>query len=609
MKTFLRILRYTPNIGLRLVWFFVFSILGIIFGAFNIVLVIPMLQVLFSRNIDEPIPPIPEFSVSSDYIVGVFQHYFRLIIQENGSLNALLFVCGLIVLCVLFANVFRFLERVVATKIRVDLVRNIRLDIFDNVSRLHIGFFNSERKGDLISRFTNDVQEVEVAVMNSLKAVLKEPITIIVYFSILFTISAKLTFFTLLVLPVMGGALAEIIKRLKRQAKQSQESLGRIVNILDETFGGMRVVKAFNARGFIIRKMEEESEYYRKVNKSMSYKNELASPVSEVLGVMIVAVIIFFGGNMVLSEDSSLAPDVFLGFLAIFSMIIQPAKAFSNGITALQKGTASANRIFETIDTVPAIRSAPDAIKLELFQSEIEFRNVSFAYNSEYVLKDINLIIPKGKMIALVGPSGGGKSTLADLVPRFYDPTKGEVRIDGHALTKYNVTSLRQQLGIVTQESILFNDTIFNNIAFGMPNATEEQVMEAAKVANAHDFILQTEEGYQTYIGERGSKLSGGQRQRLSIARAVLKNPPILILDEATSALDTESEKLVQEALFNLMKNRTSIVIAHRLSTIQHADEIVVIQNGEIAERGSHEELTKLNGVYRKLSDFQNNDH
>ncbi|GAB1445627.1 ABC transporter ATP-binding protein [Flammeovirgaceae bacterium] len=568
-----------------------------------------MLQVLFSRNINDPVPVLPDFSLSSDYVVGVFNHYFRLIIQENGSLNALLFVCGLIVLCVFLANAFRFLERVVATKIRVDLVRNIRLDIFSNVSRLHIGFFNSERKGDLISRFTNDVQEVEAAVMNSLKAVLKEPITIIVYFVMLFIISAKLTFFTLIVLPVIGGVLAEIIKRLKRQAKQSQESLGRIVNILDETFGGMRVVKAFNARGFIIRKMEEESDYYRKVSKSMSYKNELASPVSETLGVMIVAGIIFFGGNMVLSKDSSLAPETFLGFLAIFSMIIQPAKAFSNGITALQKGTASANRIFETIDTEPLIQSPPDAITIEQFQSEIEFINVSFAYNSERVLKNINLKIPKGKMIALVGPSGGGKSTLADLVPRFYDPTEGEVKIDGHALTRYNITSLRNQLGIVTQESILFNDTIFNNICFGSPKASEQDVIAAAKVANAHDFIMQSENGYDTIIGERGSKLSGGQRQRLSIARAVLKNPPILILDEATSALDTESEKLVQEALFNLMKNRTSIVIAHRLSTIQHADEIVVIQDGGIVERGTHAELTQKDGVYRKLSDFQNNDN
>ncbi len=589
----------------RLIWFFIFSVLGIIFGAFNIVLVIPMLQVLFSRNINEPIPALPDFSISSDYLVGVFNHYFRQIIQDNGSLNALLFVCALIVLCVILANVFRFLERVVATKIRVDLVRNVRLDIFRNVSGLHIGFFNDERKGDLISRFTNDVQEVEFAVMNSLKAVLKEPITIVVYFIVLFTISAKLTLFTLLVLPFTGGVLAEIIKRLKRQAKQSQESLGRIVNILDETFGGMRVVKAFNARNFIIRRMEDESEYYRKVNKSMSYKNEMASPVSEILGVMIVAAIIFFGGNMVLSENSSLDPEVFLGFLAIFSMIIQPAKNFSNGITALQKGTASANRIFQIIDTEPVIRNKPNAIKLARFEREIAFRGVSFAYNTENVLKDIELVIPKGKTIALVGPSGGGKSTLADLVPRFYDPTKGEVQIDGQSITDYEVESLRKQMGIVTQESILFNDTIFNNIAFGLPEATEEDVIKAAKVANAHDFITQTEEGYQTYIGERGSKLSGGQRQRLSIARAVLKNPPILILDEATSALDTESEKLVQDALFNLMKNRTSIVIAHRLSTIQSADEIIVLQDGRIAERGTHESLTQLGGVYRKLSDIQ----
>lgn len=609
MKTFLRVLNYTPQIGSRLVWFFTFSILGIIFGAFNIVLVIPMLSVLFNSGTDMEVPPMPDFTFSSDYIVGTFNHYFQLIIHDHGRLNALLFVCALIVTCVFLANVFRFLERVVATKIRVDLVRNIRLDIFSNVSRLHIGFFNSERKGDLISRFTNDVQEVEVAVMNSLKAVLKEPITIIVYFGILFTISFKLTLFTLLVLPFTGGVLAEIIKRLKRQAKQSQESLGRIVNILDETFGGIRVVKAFNARGFIIRKMEEESNYYRKVSKSMSYKNELASPVSEVLGVVIVAAIIFFGGNMVLSEDSTLKPEVFLGFLAIFAMIIQPAKAFSNGITALQKGTASANRIFEIIDIVPVIQNHPNAVSLDVFKDKIEFANVTFAYNTEPVLKNINLQIPKGKMVALVGPSGGGKSTLADLIPRFYDPTSGEVKIDGLPITKYEIKSLRQHMGIVTQESILFNDTIFNNIAFGMPNATLEEVKNAARVANAHDFIMQSEAGYETFIGERGSKLSGGQRQRLSIARAVLKNPPILILDEATSALDTESEKLVQEALFNLMKNRTSIVIAHRLSTIQHADEIIVIQQGEIVERGTHEQLTQLSGVYRKLNDFQNNEN
>jgi len=608
MNIFQRILSYSNRLQIRLPLFFFYSILGIIFGAFNIVLVIPMLNVLFDKSVTEVVvPPIPEFTLSTDYVTATFNHYLLSIVHDHGKLKALLFVCALIVGCVIFANLFRFLERVIATKIRVDLVRNIRLEIFRKVSLLHIGFFNTERKGDLISRFTNDVSEMENAVMNSLKAVLKEPITIIVYFFVLFTISPKLTLFTLLVLPITGGVLAEIIKRLKRQAAAGQESLGRIVNILDEAFSGMRVVKAFNARNFIMKKIEDESWYYRKVNKSMSYKNELASPVSEILGVIIVAGIIFFGGNMVLTEESALKPEVFIGFLAVFSMIIQPAKNFSNGITSLQRGTASAKRIFDIIDMVPAISDKPNAQVLKDFKESIEFRNVSFAYESEPVLKNISLIIPKGKTVALVGPSGGGKSTMADLVPRFYDPMAGEVCIDGKSLTDYNMESLRQHMGVVTQESILFNDTIFNNIAFGKEGVSEAAVMEAARIANAHDFIVQTEHGYQTLIGERGSKLSGGQRQRISIARAVLKNPPILILDEATSALDSESEKLVQEALFNLMKNRTSLIIAHRLSTIQHADEIVVVQDGQVAERGTHQQLLDSGGLYWKLSTIQKN--
>ncbi len=609
MNTFFRILSYASKLNQRLVLFFGFSILGIIFGAFNIVLVMPMLDTLFNQTETTRVaPPLPDFSLSVDYIVGVFNHYFLQIVVSRGPLDALLFVCALIVTCVILANLFRYLERVMATKIRVDLVKNIRMDIFKKVTLLHIGYFNNERKGDLISRFTNDVSEVENAVMNSLKAVLKEPITIVVYFFVLFTISPQLTLFTLLVLPITGGVLAEIIKRLKRQATQSQESLGRILNTLDETFSGMRVIKAFNARSFVIDKIENESSYYRKTTKSMAYKNELASPVSEILGVLIISGIIFFGGNMVLSEDSTLKPAAFMTFLAVFAMIIQPAKNFSNGITSLQRGTASATRIFSIIDQQPAIDSKPDAIELKSFEKEIEFRRVSFAYDVDKVLKDINLTIKKGKTVALVGPSGGGKSTLADLVPRFYDPVEGEVMIDGISLKDLELESLRKQIGVVTQESILFNDTIFNNIAFGMPHVKEGDVIQAAKIANAHDFIMQTENGYQTYIGERGSKLSGGQRQRLSIARAVLKNPPILILDEATSALDSESEKLVQDALFNLMKNRTSIVIAHRLSTIQHADEIVVIQNGVIAERGTHTELNNQQGLYRKLAAMQGAD-
>jgi ATP-binding cassette, subfamily B, bacterial MsbA len=606
MKSFFRVLSYANRLRTRLVFFFLYSFLGAIFGAFNIVLIIPMLSVLFRHNKEAiEIPAIPEFDFSTDYLLKLFDHFFLTIIKNDGQLSALLFICTLIMVTVVLSNVFKFLERVIATKIRVDLVKNIRMDIFKKVTQLHIGYFNTERKGDLISRFTNDVNEVENAVMSSLKAVMREPITIIVFFFMLFTISPQLTFFTLLVLPLTGGAIAEIIKRLKKQATQSQESLGRILNILDETFSGMRVIKAFNARNFVIGKIESETAYYRKTSKSMAYKNELSAPVSEMLGVMIVSGIIYFGGNMVLSEDSSLKPEAFLGFLGVFAMIMQPAKSFSNGITSLQRGTASAKRIFALIDEQPVIRNKPDAIEMKSFEKEIEFKNVSFAYDSERVLKNINLRIQKGKTVALVGPSGGGKSTLADLVPRFYDPVEGEVLIDGRILADLELESLRRQIGVVTQESILFNDTIFNNIAFGMPHIHEADVINAAKIANAHDFIMQSENGYQTYIGERGSKLSGGQRQRLSIARAVLKNPPILILDEATSALDSESERLVQDALFNLMKNRTSIVIAHRLSTIQHADEIIVIQNGVISERGTHDELNNQNGLYRKLAAIQ----
>jgi len=606
MKTLVRILSYSRRLTPRLTLFFIFMILGVVFGAFNLVLIIPMLDVLF-RESDATVivPALPEFSFSSSYVSGVFNHYFLHIIKTFGRKEALMFICGLIVACVLIANTFRYLERVVAVKIKVDLVRNMRIHIFERVSLLHIGYFNSKRKGDLISRFTGDVLEIEIAILYLLRAVLKDPFTLIVYFVMLFLLSPKLTLFTLTVLPLTGWVLARLVNQLKRQAKLSQESLGRMVNILDETFSGMRVVKAFNARNFILGKLRGESEYYRKVNKSMAYKNEMAAPVSEILGVMIVAMIIYFGGSLVLTEESDFRPSEFMGFLALFTMIIQPAKSFSNGLTALQKGTASAKRVFELIDLKSDIRDKENAKTVNEFNNEIEFKNVSFAYQTDPVLRDINLTIKKGKTIALVGPSGGGKSTLADLLPRFYDPGKGTVLLDGVALTDLKLESLRKLIGVVTQESILFHDTIFNNIAFGMPEATEQAVIEAAKIANAHEFIMQSEHGYETVIGERGSKLSGGQRQRLSIARAILKNPPILILDEATSALDSESEKLVQEALFKLMENRTSLIIAHRLSTIQHADEIIVIQNGTIAERGTHSELIQKEGLYRKLIEIQ----
>jgi subfamily B ATP-binding cassette protein MsbA len=611
MDVYFRILRYAPGLQWRLVQFFVYAILGVIFGTTYLVLVIPMLEVLFDENkfvegTEVIIPEIPDFAFTKEYVTGLFNHYQVQYIAEQGKVGALIFVCVMIVVMVILANLFRYFERITASRIRVDVVKNMRMDFFSHVSNLHIGYFNNQRKGDLISRFTNDVQETETAVVNSLKSVWKEPIQITVLFLVLFSISIKLTLFTLVVLPITGGAISTIIKRLKRKAKQSQESLGRIVNILDETFGGMRVIKAFNARNFVLNRIDQETSYHRKVNLSISRKNELSSPLSEVLGVIIVAIIIYYGGHLVLSKDPELTPAQFMGFLTVYASMIQPAKNFTNGLTSLQKGTAAARRIFEIIDTEPVVKDSSNAQMLPSFQHSIVFQNVSFAYDAEnIVLKNINLEIKKGMTVALVGPSGGGKSTLADLVPRFYDPTSGDILIDGVSLRDYEMESLRQHMGIVTQESILFNDTIFNNIAFGLPNVKEEDVVKAARVANAHDFIMQTEMGYHTVIGERGSKLSGGQRQRISIARAVLKNPEILILDEATSALDSESERLVQDALNNLMKNRTSIVIAHRLSTIQHADEIVVIQQGEIVERGTHQNLSQQKGLYQKLTQIQ----
>jgi ATP-binding cassette, subfamily B, bacterial MsbA len=604
MKIFFRILGYAPRINYRLTQFFVFAVLGVVFNAVYLGLLQPLIDILFNESKIEAVA-YPEFAPTINFLKEYFRYHFMNVFTEFGPVRALGFVCLLIVLFLFLSNVFRYLERMAASKVRVDVVKNLRMEIFRKITLMHIGFFTDQRKGDLISRFTNDVSEVEGAVVNGLRSVFKEPITLIVFMIILFTISVKLTLFTLIVLPVTGGIISEIARRLKKKAKLSQETLGRIVNMLDETFSGMRVINAFNARNFLIRKLDQETTYHKKVNLSISKKNELASPVSEFLGVLVVAGILYYGGQMVLSGNQELSPSTFLTFLAIYANMIQPAKSFSNGITSLQKGTMSARRIFAITDLEPAIKNKPDAIQLKAFNDSIEFQNVSFAYDKDHVLQDINLKIGKGRTVALVGPSGGGKSTLADLIPRFYDPAAGVVKLDGVPLPDYELESLRGVMGIVTQESILFNDTIFNNIAFGMENVQEQDVIQAAKVANAHDFIMQTEDGYQTTIGERGTKLSGGQRQRISIARAVLKNPPILILDEATSALDSESERLVQDALTNLMQHRTSVVIAHRLSTIQHADEIIVVQDGRILERGSHEDLVREGGLYKKLSEIQ----
>jgi subfamily B ATP-binding cassette protein MsbA len=520
-------------------------------------------------------------------------------------MGTLYFVCSIIVVSVFLANLFTYLSGVVLAKVKAIVIKRMRMDIFSQVSKLHIGYFSNERKGDLMSKMTNDVQEVENSIVQSLRVVFREPATIILYFAVLFLMSVKLTLFTILIIPISGALIGSITRKLKKTAVQSQQSLGRIVNILDETLGGMRVIKAFNAEGFMTKKFDLETDFYADVNVNMARKNELASPISQFMGVFVVAGILVYGGSMVLSGESELSASDFITYIIIFTQVLNPAKEISRAVSSIQRGIASAERIFEVVDTESQIKSPLAPKTLEVFQKSIVFEQVRFAYQDQNVLNNISFELKAGKTIALVGPSGGGKSTLADLVPRFYDPTGGKILLDGVDLREFEIHQLRNLMGIVTQESILFNDTVFNNIAFGIENVTESQVIEAAKIANAHSFIVEMEAGYHTSIGERGSKLSGGQRQRISIARAVLKNPPILILDEATSALDSESELLVQEALTKLMSNRTTLVIAHRLSTIQHADEILVIERGEIVQRGTHSQLNQIEGLYQKLSNIQ----
>jgi subfamily B ATP-binding cassette protein MsbA len=456
-----------------------------------------------------------------------------------------------------------------------------------------------------MSRITNDVQEIENSITLALEVAFRDPLTIILSFVYLFIVSPNLTLFTLILLPVAGTIITIIARKLRKTAKITQEVLGRIVNETEEMISGLRIIKAFNATRYINRQFRNETGHYARTYISLSKKRELASPLSEFVGVIFVAGIVVYGGSLILNQESVLDASGFLTYIVIFAQVLNPAKNISKAVAQVQRAIVSGERIFKIIDTKPAIKNIKDPVRIDSFEKEIQFREVSFSYENAPVLKKINLKIPKGKTIALVGPSGGGKSTLADLIPRFYDIDEGELLLDGIPIGNIELQSLRNLLGIVTQESILFNDTIFNNIAFGLENIKEEEVVRAARISNAHDFIMQMENGYYTNIGERGSKLSGGQRQRISIARAVLKNPPILILDEATSALDSESEKLVQEALNNLMKNRTAIVIAHRLSTIQNADKIIVIQDGSILEVGTHQELLRNDRLYKKLSEMQ----
>lgn len=608
MRTYFRILSYAKPYGRFLPQYFTFSVLSIAFGVINFTLLIPLLNLIFEVVHVEKIISRPAFSFSINYLIDLFYFYFSGILAAYGKPGALQFVCGIIMISIFLSTMFRYLGQRVITKMRVSLLENMRNDLYGKLTRSDLGFFFNYRKGDLLSRFSSDFTEVEICVVNTVEAIFRDPLQLIFFMIPLFSISVKLTIFSLIVLPLSGAMIAGISKRLKKDVVKSQDVLGRVLSIVEETISGVRIIKAFNAQDFVVKRFQKENHGYSRVLRSALNKRELSSPLSEFLGVTVVVGIILYGGSLVLSNTPELSASEFITYVILYSRVLAPAKSISNAIGAIQKGIVSGDRVFILIDSKEKVVEAEKAHPIHEFRQSITFNNVSFAYHNyddNLVLKNIDLTIQKGKQIALVGQSGSGKSTLADLISRFYDPSVGEILIDGQPIRSLKIKNLRDLMGIVTQESILFNDTVFNNIAFGMENVSEKEVVEASKIANAHEFIVRMPEGYQSNIGDRGSKLSGGQKQRLSIARAILKNPLILILDEATSALDTESEKLVQEALNNLMKNRTSLIIAHRLSTIQHADEIVVLEKGEIIERGSHNDLLSRNGTYKKLYDLQ----
>jgi len=579
--------------------------LGVIFGIFNFTLLIPLLNIIFGTVEQQAVLTEPVFDWSLNWFKDYFNYRFLHIFNTFGQAAALKFVCGIVIVSFFFSNVFRYWSQRVLTGLRTLVVKNIRQALFNHLIDLNVRYFHGQRKGDLISVVSNDVTEIENSVVSSIQIIFREPLLLIGYVILLFMISVKLTLFSFIVLPVSALIISTISRKLKRDSKKGQTLLGNILSVIEESISGIRIIKAFNAQDYTRRKFDAQNHAYRQILKKIWNRKELASPLSEFLGVTMIVGIILYGGMLVVNGQSELSGSAFITYIILYSQLLVPAKNITGAVTNIQRGLAAAERVFDILEAKNAIQQAPDPVRIPEFKHSIEFRNVSFSYGQEVVLKNINLTIKKGQMVALVGPSGSGKSTLADLLPRFLDPTEGEVLLDGVPLRSAHIYDLRQLMGIVTQESILFNDTIAANIAFGIDDPEAAAVQNAARVANADGFIEQTEDAYQTSIGDRGGRLSGGQRQRISIARAVYKNPPILILDEATSALDSESEKSVQDALTHLMEHRTSLVIAHRLSTIQHADHIVMHQAGESVEQGKHEELMAKGGAYHRLISLQ----
>lgn len=613
MKDFLRILRrFVPPYKRYLVGNILFNILSAILNLFSFALIIPILQILFKidKGVYTYMPVVIDWANwdSVKALPEIWKNNFfwfvsDLIERDGGSFT--LIVLGVFLVVMTFLKVASmYLAFYMMIPIRTGVVRDIRNQINKKITQLSLGFFSEERKGDILARVSGDVNEIEASIMSSLDMLFKNPILISIYLVGMILISWQLTLFVFILLPFAGYVMGQVGKKLKRRSLEGQQQWGALMSQIEETLGGLRIIKAFNAEKKIQDRFERANEQFRQTTTRVYRRQQMAHPMSEFLGTATIAVVLWYGGSLILSNNSSIDAATFIYYLVIFYSIINPAKDLSKAAYAIQKGLASMTRIDKILMAQSDIND-PEQPKPVKFTHAIEYRNVWFRYRNDWVLKGINLTIPKGKTVALVGQSGSGKSTLVDLLPRFYDVTEGSIAIDDTDIRQVKLVDLRGLMGNVNQEAILFNDTFFNNIAFGVEGATREQVEEAAKIANAHDFIMASEHGYDTNIGDRGGKLSGGQRQRISIARAILKNPPILILDEATSALDTESEHLVQEALENLMRNRTTIVIAHRLSTIKNADEICVMHEGEIVERGCHEDLLKLDGYYKRLCDMQ----
>jgi ATP-binding cassette, subfamily B, bacterial MsbA len=603
MKRFERIFFYLRSEKTKIAQYVIFNLFAVVFSLVSLAMLAPFLQLLFGK--DKLVNIKPELTFSANSVLNYLKYIISELIRNHGPNYALGCISLIIIIAILFKNLFTYLSYMVLAPIRNHVMTRLRSDLYVKILQLPIGYFTDQKKGDIISRMSNDVNDIEWSIIGTLEGVIRDPLTILIILAGLIVISPILSLFLLVLLPVTGFLIGRLSRSLKKQSTESQEELGVLMSILEETLSGIRIIKAFNAEKILENKFIKTNTALNVLRNKMAFRKDLASPMSEFMGVLVLSIILWIGGTMVLGNEHNLEADGFITYIVFFTQIIPPSKSLSTSFYNAQRGSAAIQRIEEILQAPVLVKDTANAIELKEFRNEIEFRNVSFSYNETPILKNISFTIPKGKTIALVGSSGAGKSTLADLIPRFHEVTAGEILIDGVNIKAYTTHSVRKLMGIVTQEPILFNDTIANNITLGSEPVDQDAIFHAAKVANAYTFIQKKEQGLETNVGDRGNKLSGGEKQRITIARAILKNPPILILDEATSSLDTESERLVQDAIDNMMQNRTSIVIAHRLSTIRNADEIIVLQKGEIAEKGTHESLLAQNGIYRKLIDLQ----